>query len=158
MSRQIEGCRARHERLGLPQKYLDGLDELLRDAAALIPLDTPPVILTGEYIPENFLLSRASGGWRLSGLIDFGDVMTGWGEYDLLGPSAFMTAGLPRRVRSLFEGFGYSKADINPTLKRRLMALLLLHRASDPVRHICIEDWQQKAGDLFELQELLWPG
>ncbi len=38
MSKQIEGCRARHERLGLPQKYLDGLDELLRDAAALIPL------------------------------------------------------------------------------------------------------------------------
>jgi len=157
MSKQIEGCRARHERLGLPQKYLDGLDELVRDAAALIPMDTPPVILTGEYIPENFLLSRASGGWRLSGLIDFGDVMTGWGEYDLLGPSAFMTAGLPRRVRSLFEGFGYSSADINFTMKRRLMALLLLHRASDPVRHICIEDWQQKAGDLLELQELLWP-
>jgi hygromycin-B 7''-O-kinase len=157
MSKQIEGCRARHERLGLPQKYLDGLGELLRDAAALIPLDTPPVILTGEYIPENFLLSCDGGGWRLSGLIDFGDVMTGWSEYDLLGPSAFMTAGMPRRVRSLFEGFGYSQADIDPTLKRRLMALLLLHRFSDPVRHICIEGWQQKAGDLFELQELLWP-
>jgi hygromycin-B 7''-O-kinase len=158
MSRQIEGCRARHERLGLPQKYLAGLDELLRDAAALIPMDRPPVILTGEYIPENFLLSRDGGGWRLSGLIDFGDVMTGWGEYDLLGPSAFMTAGMPRRVRSLFEGFGYSNADIDPTLKRRLMALLLLHRFSDPVRHICIKGWQQKAADLFELQELLWPG
>ena len=79
----------------------------------LIPLDAPPVILTGEYIPENFLLSRDSAGWRLSGLIDFGDVMTGWGEYDLLGPSAFMTAGMPRRVRSLFEGFGYSRADID---------------------------------------------
>jgi hygromycin-B 7''-O-kinase len=157
MSQQIRGCRARHQRLGLPQKYLDGLDDILRDAAALIPLDAPPVILTGEYIPENFLLSRESAGWRLSGLIDFGDVMTGWGEYDLLGPSAFMTAGLPRRVRSLFEGFGYSIADINPTLKRRLMALLLLHRFSDPVRHICIEDWQEKADDLFELQELLWP-
>ena len=156
-SQQIRGCRARHQRLGLPRKYLDGLDDILRDAAALIPLDAPPVILTGEYIPENFLLSRESAGWRLSGLIDFGDVMTGWGEYDLLGPSAFMTAGLPRRVRSLFEGFGYSIADINPTLKRRLMALLLLHRFSDPVRHICIEDWQEKADDLFELQELLWP-
>ena len=156
-SQQIRGCRARHQRLGLPRKYLDGLDDILRDAAALIPLDAPPVILTGEYIPENFLLSRESAGWRLSGLIDFGDVMTGWGEYDLLGPSAFMTAGLPRRVRSLFEGFGYSQADINPTLKRRLMALLLLHRFSDPVRHICIDDWQEKADDLFELQELLWP-
>lgn len=157
ISGQIKGCRARHERLGLPQKYLDGLDHLLRDAAELIPVDAPPVILTGEYIPENFLLSGESGTWRLAGLIDFGDVMTGWKEYDLLGPSAFMTAGMPRRVDRLLRGFGYSWADINSTLKRRLMALMLLHRASDPVRHICIEGWQQKAADLFELQELLWP-
>jgi hygromycin-B 7''-O-kinase len=112
--------------------------------------------LTGEYIPENFLLRRETEGWRVSGLIDFGDVMTGWGEYDLLGPSAFMTSGVPRRVRSLFEGFGYASTDLTPTLKRRLMALFLLHRVSDPVRQVCIEGWQQKA-DLFELQDLLWP-
>jgi hygromycin-B 7''-O-kinase len=157
LSRQIAGCRVRHTRLGLPQKFLDGLDELLDDAATLVPTDAPPVILTGEYIPENFLLSAEGGGWRLSGLIDFGDVMTGWGEYDLLGPSAFMTAGMPRRVRSLFAGFGYSNAEFGSTLKRRLMALMLLHRASDPVRHICLEGWQNKAADLVELQELLWP-
>jgi len=156
ISKQIDGCRARHERLGLPKKFLDGFDDILRDAAALIPLDKP-VILTGEYIPENFLLSRGDDGWRLSGLFDFGDVMTGFGEYDLLGPSAFMAAGMPRRVHSLFEGVGYSNADINPAMKRRLMALMLLHRFSDPIRHIRIEDWQQKAGNLFELQELLWP-
>ena len=157
IARQIEGCHARHARLGLPPKFLDGLDDILREATTLVPLDASPVILTGEYIPENFLLSSEGGNWRLSGLIDFGDVMTGWGEYDLLGPSAFMTAGMPRRVRSLFAGFGYSKADIDFTMKRRLMALMLLHRASDPVSHICIEGWQQKAADLFELQELLWP-
>jgi len=157
MRGQIAGCRARHARLGLPQKFLDGLDALLRDAAALIPLDKPPVILTGEYIPQNFLLSRGGGSWHLAGLIDFGDVMTGRDEYDLLGPSAFMTGGMPRRVRSLFEGFGYSAADITPDLKRRLMALMLLHRASDPVRSICIAGWQQKAADLHELQDLLWP-
>ena len=84
-------------------------------------------------------------------MIDFGDVMTGRGEYDLLGPSAFMTAGMPRRVRSLFEGFGYSAADIKSDLKRRLMALMLLHRASDPVRQICIEGWQEKAADLLRI-------
>jgi hygromycin-B 7''-O-kinase len=116
------------------------------------------VILTGEYIPENLLLAENGGQWRLAGLIDFGDVLTGWGEYDLLGPSAFMAAGRPRRVRSLFEGFGYAPADVNFALKRRLMALMLLHRASDPVRHICIEEWQQKADDLEQLQELIWPG
>jgi hygromycin-B 7''-O-kinase len=157
MTRQIAGCRARHQRLRLPPHFLDGLDQLVAEAATLIPMNAPPVILTGEYIPENFLLSDEGGDWRLSGLFDFGDVMTGWGEYDLLGPSAFMTAGMPRRVRSLFQGFGYSQSDITPALKRRLMALLLLHRASDPLRHICIDNWPQKAGDLFELQELLWP-
>lgn len=155
--RQMAGCRARHERLGLKQKFLDGLDDLLRVAADLIPLDSPPVILTGEYIPENFLLAEDRGQWRLAGLFDFGDVKTGWGEYDLLGPSAFMAAGRPRRVRSLFEGFGYSRADVNFALKRRLMALMLLHHASDPIRHICIEDWQEKADDLVQLGELIWP-
>jgi hygromycin-B 7''-O-kinase len=157
MRRQIDGCRARHTRLGLPHKFLACLDDFLAAAIPLIPMDAPPVILTGEYIPENFLLSNETSGWQLSGLIDFGDVLTGWGEYDLLGPSAFMTAGMPRRVCSLFEGYGYASADIGPELRRRLMALMLLHRHSDPVRHICIEGWQEKAGDLFELAELLWP-
>ena len=157
MQRQIDGCRARHTRLGLPQKFLDGLDDFLTQAIPLIPMDAPPVILTGEYIPQNFLLSCRDSEWYLSGLIDFGDVLTGWGEYDLLGPSAFMTAGMPRRVRSLFEGYGYSSADINPALKCRLMALMLLHRASDPVRHITIDDWQDKAADLCGLAQLLWP-
>jgi hygromycin-B 7''-O-kinase len=157
MRRQIDGCRARHARLGLPDKFLVHLDDFLAASIPLIPMDAPPVILTGEYIPENFLLSQETSGWRLSGLIDFGDVLTGWGEYDLLGPSAFMTAGMPRRVRSLFEGYGYSTAEIGPELRLRLMALMLLHRHSDPVRHICIEGWQEKAGDLFELAEFLWP-
>src|ERR1700733_8596661 len=37
MRGQIEGCRARHARLGLPPKYLNGLDDFIRDA--LIPMD-----------------------------------------------------------------------------------------------------------------------
>jgi hygromycin-B 7''-O-kinase len=120
-------------------------------------MDASPVILTGEYIPQNFLLNCRGGEWHLAGLIDFGDVLTGWREYDLLGPSAFMAAGRPRRVRSLFDGFGYARAEVNFALKRRLMALMLLHRASDLNSHICIEGWQQKADDLLQLQELIWP-
>lgn len=156
MRRQIQGCKARHTRLGLAPKFLAGLDDLLQDAAKLIPMDAPPVILTGEYIPENFLLVCRNDEWSVVGLFDFGDVRAGWRDYDLLGPSAFMAAGRPGRMRSLFEGFGYQRADVPFTLKRRLMALMLLHYASDPVRHICVPDWQEKAANLVELQDLIW--
>jgi hygromycin-B 7''-O-kinase len=156
MRNQMEGCRARHERLGLARKFLDGLDDLLRDAAELIPMNRLPVILTGEYIPQNFMLTQRNSHWHLCGLIDFGDVLTGWRDYDLLGPGAFMAAGRPRRVLSLLEGFGYSRSDIDFAMKRRLMALMLLHRASDLNRHICIDGWQGKVDDLLQLQELIW--
>ncbi|MHC4053606.1 aminoglycoside phosphotransferase family protein [Bradyrhizobium sp. 25ACV] len=156
MRAQMQGCRARHTRLGLAPKFLAGLDDLLRDAEELIPMDAPPVFLVGEYIPENFLLACDDGQWSLNGLFDFGDVLAGWRDYDLLGPGAFMAAGRPGRVKSLLEGFGYAKLDY--TLKRRLMALMLLHRASDLNSHICIEGWQEQAEDLVELQELIWAG
>jgi hygromycin-B 7''-O-kinase len=68
-----------------------------------------------------------------------------------------MTAGMPHRVQSFFGGFGYSRGDITPVLTRRLAALMLLHRFSDLNRQICIEGWQQKAGNLSELERLLWP-
>jgi hygromycin-B 7''-O-kinase len=158
MRGQIAHCRARHERLGLPQKFLAGLDELLRDASAIIPMTAPPVILAGDYIPENFLLVQRGDGWHVAGLFDFGDVQTGWGEYDLLGPSAFMAAGHPRRIHGLFDGFGIPQAEMTFERKRRLMALMLLHRASDPLRHICIPNWPDRVDDLIQLQELVWPG
>jgi hygromycin-B 7''-O-kinase len=154
---QISNCRSRHARLGLPERFLDELDDLTAEALTLIPLDNPNVILTGEYIPENFLMAERNGRWELAGIIDFGDVMTGWCEYDLLGPSAFMTGGKLARVRHFLSGFGYSGSDLSPVLGRRLLALMFLHRASDPLRHVCIPGWENRVSSLRELQQLLWP-
>ena len=57
MRRQIAGCRARHARLGLPQKFLDGLDDLLRrgrrvDGAGRTAGDPDRRIYPGEFPAE----------------------------------------------------------------------------------------------------------
>ena len=154
---QLAGCRARHQRLGLPPALLAVLDDLLNKAVDELPRDPQSVILTGEYIPENFMLSPVGDGWRVSGLFDFGDVMTGFGEYDLLGPSAFLAAGHAARMRALFEGYGLAPGQVTWQLKRRLLFLMLLHQASDPLRHIAIPDWPLRAGTFDALQALIWP-
>ncbi len=104
------------------------------------------------------MLGQHADGWQLAGLFDFGDVMTGWGEYDLLGPTSFMTAGKPARLHSLLRGYGYGPADINAALTRRLMILTLLHRASAPgYASFASRTGRTRARTLGELERLLWP-
>ena len=153
---QAQGCIGRHRRQGLPESLLAELPALIRAVPSVLPADVQPVILTGEWIPENLLLTRTSNGWRLAAVIDFGDVMTGWREYDLLGPSTFMCAGVPDRLRAFLDGYGVRAADYDPAMRRRLTTLMMLHRASD-LRHIAISDWQSRATGFQDLEDLIWP-
>ena len=156
---QVAACRARLTERGLPARYLAGLDAYLADAPRVVPTGAAmtPAILTGEYIPENFLLAEHGGRWELAGLIDFGDVMTGFAEYDLIGPCVFMAGGDPALLASLFAGYGLAPSAIGPVLGRRLMTLFLLHRFANPVRQIHVDGWQDRAATLVELERLIWP-
>ena len=145
---QIAGCRARHERLALPPQFLEELEAFVADSRRLLPVE-PVVILTGEYVPENLLLE----GVRITALIDFGDVMTGWREYDLLGPSLFMAAGNAPLLGSLFAGYGIT---FDEPLRRRLMLLWLLHRHADLPHQLRLDGWAT-ARSLAELESRIWP-
>ena len=156
IERQAEGCIERHRRQGLEARLLADLPELLHAMPSVLPADMQPVILTGEWIPENLLLTETSDGWRLAAVIDFGDVMTGWREYDLLGPSTFMCVGVPDRLRAFLEGYGVPAEDYDDAMRRRLTTLMMLHRASD-MRGIAIDDWQSSVRTLKDLEDLIWP-
>lgn len=156
LSRQTQNCIERHRRQGLAAHLLEDLAALLIDAPNVLPKDVRPVILTGEWIPENLLLNQTSEGWRLAAVIDFGDVMTGWGEYDLLGPSTFMCAGVPSHLKRLLEGYGVTAPEYDAAMRQRLLTLMLLHRASD-LRKINIAGWENSIERLQDLQNLIWP-
>lgn len=153
---QIAGSFEHHQQLGMPQTLLADLETLMSEATEVIPLSAQPVLLTGDWIPQNVLLSEKNGNWELSGVIDFGDVMTGWGEYDLLAPNAFMCAGLPGRTQALLRGYGVPGGLCDAAMRRRLLTLSLLHAESD-IRKIDIEGWQERLETLVDLGEICWP-
>jgi hygromycin-B 7''-O-kinase len=128
----------------------------LKEAEKIIPSDFKAVILTGEYTPFNLMTDRRTDH-ALTGMIDFGDTMIGYHEYDLLGPSVFLCEGNPVLVQSLLHGYGYLKNDINPSLRRRLMTLQILHRYSNFNSQLRIPDWQHKVHSILQLEQLIWP-
>ena len=91
-------------------------------------------------------------------MVDFGDAMIGFREYDFLGPCLFFGNGESTLLDSLFEGYGYStQPQFDRALRERLMLLTLLHRYSDLRNQICIEGWEGRVKSLAELERLIFP-
>ncbi len=152
---QIQGCRQRHQRFGMPAWFVDQVDAFVQESLSLLPQVFSPVILTGEYTPFNLLVENEGPIQKIAGMIDFGDAMIGMAAYDLLGPALFLGEGNPELLRSLFEGYGIQQTSIE--LQRRLMLLQILHRYSDFDAQLCIPNWQSRVASIAELQQLIFP-
>ena len=157
LARQITGCRERHRKLKLPAWFMAGLEEFVQQALPLLPFAPESVILTGEYTPFNLLVMNTSGLWHISGMIDFGDAMIGYREYDLLGPGLFLCEGNRELLQCLLRGYGYSDVQVDQDLRRRLMLLAVLHRYSNFPVQLRIPGWRERAKSIEELEELIWP-
>lgn len=157
VAQQIAGCRARHERFGLPAHLLGDVELYLASTTDVLAAEFEPVLLTGEFTPSNVLVERRDDRWRLCGLIDFGDALSGPREYDLLGPATFLAGGVRERLAALLRGYEGPGADVSRLRARRLMRMLLLHRFANFDVQIGIEGWRERARGLDELERLVFP-
>lgn len=153
----IEKCYERHKRLNAPEWLLQEVKDYLKRNLHLLPKHFKPVILTGEYTPFNLLALKTKNQWHISAMIDFGDAMIGFREYDLLGPSVFSCEGNISLVTALFEGYGIPYSSLNNEFKTRLMLLMLLHRYSDLNTQVLIPGWRTRVSCLEDLTSLIWP-
>jgi len=152
LSAQIEGCRARHARLGAPAWVVEGIDAFVRPSLAALDLGPPHVLLTGEYTPFNLLVDGDAHAPRLAAMIDFGDALIGPPAYDLLGPVTFLCAGDPALREALFRGRGLVPWPGGPAQSRGLLALLLTHRYAHLDAQLRLAGWRE-AGSLDALAE-----
>lgn len=152
---QVKACRARHLKLGMPPWFTDQVDDYVQHMQPLLPQAFAPVILTGEYTPFNLMVPAEGPLEKVSGMIDFGDAMIGFADYDLLGPSLFLCEGHPELVAALLDG--YDRRTLTKELQDRLMLLQILHRYSDFHGQLSLKDWQLRAKSIEDLKNLIWP-
>ncbi|MGK4000283.1 aminoglycoside phosphotransferase family protein [Sorangium sp. So ce1024] len=157
LERQIGGCEARHRRMGLSGHLVAQIPSYLDSARPLLPRSVVPVLLTGEYTPENLLVTRTGERWSITGMIDFADACLGPREVDLLGPSLFLAAGSAELQRAFLCSYGYRITELTPALRRTLMALALLHRYSNLRLQLRMDGWESQVSSLEELEQTIWP-
>lgn len=157
ITNQAKVARNRHEKKGMPKHLLEQLDAWVSAALPLLDNANTRVILTGEYTPFNLLVSQSGDDYHLSSMIDFGDSMIGFPEYDLLGPVTFLCLGNPDLITALLKGYGYQFADDKAKIQSRLMLLLILHRYSDLNSQLRIDNWSAQAKDFDQLAKLIFP-
>jgi hygromycin-B 7''-O-kinase len=89
------------------------------------------VILHGDLAPENTLVEHGAHGWEFSGILDFGNAMIGDPLFDLAAPTVLLAPGRAEIVGRILASYGGPAARDAGALRRRLMALTLIHPLAD---------------------------
>lgn len=97
----------------------------LLDRARCDPGSFDPVLLHADVTWDHLFALRRSDGIRLTGLIDFGDAMSGHPLYEFGAPLLYMCFGEPALTWSLLSGYGLPKCR---ETAGRVLACCLFHR------------------------------
>lgn len=135
VERQANTCIERQNACGVNSEILKSLPAFLEENLKLLPTDFQPIFLHGDVHFGNLRFLRQNGRWQISGLFDFADSLKGFREYDFLAVGLLMIQGQGDLQLEFFRFFDYSDAEIDETLRKRLMLLTCFYEWSDLRRY-----------------------
>jgi hygromycin-B 7''-O-kinase len=131
VERQALASVERQRACGANPQWLESLPAFISTRLELLPENCEQVFLHGDIHAGNLLLDEEDGRWRVTGLIDFGDSLCGFHEYDLVAPGVLMVQGSRELQRAMLLAYGYSEAQLDLNLRARMMLLTVLYECSD---------------------------
>jgi hygromycin-B 7''-O-kinase len=131
IERQAQESVERQRSCGANAEWLESLPDYIADRQTLLPVDHRPVFLHGDIHAGNLLLAQVGGHWQIAGLIDFGDSLCGFQEYEFVAPGTLMVQGDRELQRAMLLAYGYSETQLDLDLRARLMLLTILYECSD---------------------------
>ena len=122
--------------------------------------DDPPVLLHGDLTHLNMLVAVHAGSWRISGLIDWGDVKLGPRTHEFISPGVHMYQGDAALLAAWYHGYGWGAHRDAARDQHQIMARAMLYYAEDFARLIrsvpgadqC-QDWHAMASAFWRLAQ-----
>ncbi len=131
IERQARASVERQRVCGASHVWLESLPAYVATRLPLLENSRRQTFLHGDIHAGNLLLAQAAGRWHIAGLIDFGDSLCGFHEYEFVAPGVLMLQGDCELQRALLLAYGYTEAQLDPELRARLMLLTILYECSD---------------------------
>jgi hygromycin-B 7''-O-kinase len=156
IERQARDSVERQRACGANPEWLDSLPEYIAQRLPLLPANYELVFLHGDIHAGNLLLTEAGGHWQIEGLIDFGDSLCGFQEYEFVAPGVLMLQGNRELQRALLLAYGYKETQLDLELRARLMLLTVLYECSDLRKYALRLAPASLSLTLFELERAIW--
>lgn len=156
IARQARDSVERQRACGANPEWLDSLPEYIARRLPLLPANYQPVFLHGDIHAGNLLLREDGGRWRIAGLIDFGDSLCGFQEYEFVAPGVLMLQGNRELQRALLLAYGYRETQLDLELRARLMLLTVLYECSDLRKYALRLAPASLSLALDELEQAIW--
>lgn len=143
-------CVAFQRQYRLAEAAVAEIPAMLARAAPWVP-DDRRALLHADLHHEHVLLTPRGDTWNVTGVIDFGDVVVGHPEYDLVTPVFFVARDDRDALRALFAGAGFR---CDEAASRRMMAWSTMHRYNALARFLPAD---HGADALEALRARYWP-
>ncbi|NMB87545.1 MAG: phosphotransferase, partial [Chloroflexi bacterium] len=128
LARQRAACVENQRRWGsLPAHLVDQIQDYLLPAERLIEAGREPHLVHADLTGDHLLGWVTDGRWSTSGLIDFGDALSGSLFYELPALYFNLLRGSPRRLAQFMQAYR-PEADAWRDFVPRAMTAALLHR------------------------------
>ena len=141
---------------GVNPGWIEKLPDFIETNFNLLPKACPTVFLHGDIHFGNLRLQKTNGEWRISGLFDFSDSLSGFYEFDFLAITLLMIQGQAKIQREFFKAYGYAEYDLDESLRKRLMLMTVLYECSDLRRYALRLKPEAVNFSLEELEKAIW--
>lgn len=153
LSVQRAECVSEMRRAGVADALVRQI-ELYLDAT---PWDAdPPVLLHGDLTHLNMLVAEQDEGWRITGLIDWGDVKLGPRTHEFISPGVHMYQGDQALLAAWYRGYGWGGHRDAARDQHQIMARAMLYYAEDFARLIRTVPGADRCQDWHAMACVFW--